>query len=46
MPRNITGRIFDDKDLEEGMVESTIDKVQAGYGDLKADLKRVIQKDS
>ena len=45
--KEVTGRIVDDKDLEEeGIVESTIGKVQAGYGDLKADLKKVIKKDS
>lgn len=45
--KEVTGRIVDDKDLEEeGMVESTIGKVQAGYGDLKADLKKGIKKGS
>jgi uncharacterized protein YjbJ (UPF0337 family) len=45
--KEVTGRIVDDKDLEEeGVVESTIGKVQAGYGDLKADLKKVIKNDS
>ena len=45
--KEVTGKVVDDKDLEEeGMVEKTIGKVQAGYGDLKADLKKVIKKDS
>ena len=43
--KEVTGRIVDDKDLEEeGMVEKTIGKVQAGYGDLKDDLKKGIKK--
>ena len=45
--KEVTGKVVDDKDLEEeGMVEKTVGKVQARYGDLKADLKKVIKKDS
>lgn len=39
--KEVAGKVVDDKDLEEeGMVEKTIGKVQAGYGDLKDDLKK------
>ena len=45
--KEATGNIVDDKDLEEeGMIEATIGKVQAGYGDLKDDLKKSIKKGS
>lgn len=43
--KNVTGKIVKNKDLEaEGKVESTVGKVQAGYGDLKADLKKGVKK--
>lgn len=43
--KEVTGRIVDDKSLQdEGKGLKTIGKVQAGYGDLKNDLKRGVKK--
>jgi uncharacterized protein YjbJ (UPF0337 family) len=39
--KEVTGKIVSDKTLEEkGKIQRTIGKVQAGYGDLKDDLKK------
>jgi len=40
--KQVTGKIVGNKSLEEeGMVQKIVGKVQAGYGDLKDDLKKV-----
>ena len=39
--KEVAGKIVSDKKLEEkGKIQRTIGKVQAGYGDLKDDLKK------
>ena len=39
--KEITGKIVGNKSLEEkGKVQKTVGKVQAGYGDLKNDIKK------
>ncbi len=39
--KEVTGKIISDKNLEEkGNVQTSIGKVQAGYGDIKNDLKK------
>ena len=39
--KEVTGKIVSDRTLEEkGKVQKTIRKAQAGYGDLKDDLKK------
>jgi uncharacterized protein YjbJ (UPF0337 family) len=39
--KEVTGKIVGNKDLEqEGKIQNTEGKVQAGYGDLKNDLKK------
>ena len=39
--KEVTGKIVSNKKLEEkGKAKSTVGKVQAGYGDLKDDLKK------
>ena len=39
--KEITGKIVGNKSLEEkGKAQKTVGKVQAGYGDLKDDLKK------
>ena len=40
--KEIAGKIVGNKDLKEkGQIEHAVGKVQAGYGDLKEDLKKV-----
>ncbi len=44
--KEATGKIVSDKNLEErGNIQASIGKVQAGYGDLKEDIKKGIKKD-
>lgn len=39
--KEVAGKIVGNKNLEEkGKVQNTVGKVQAGYGDLKRDLKK------
>ena len=39
--KDVTGKIVGNKNLEEkGKVQNTVGKVQAGYGDLKDNLKK------
>lgn len=39
--KEITGRLFGNKQLEgKGYVEKTGGKVEAGYGDLKSDIRK------
>ena len=39
--KEVTGNVVGNKDLEvKGKVENAVGKVQAGYGDLKSDLKK------
>jgi uncharacterized protein YjbJ (UPF0337 family) len=41
--KEVVGKILDDKDLEvEGNVQKNVGKVQAGFGDLKEDVKDLI----
>lgn len=38
--KEVTGRVLDDADMEvEGNVQKNVGKVQAGFGDLKSDVK-------
>ena len=42
--KKVAGKVLGDKDLElEGRVQSSIGSVQAGYGDLKEDIKKAIE---
>jgi uncharacterized protein YjbJ (UPF0337 family) len=42
--KEVVGKILDDKDLEvEGNVQKNVGKVQAGFGDLKVDVKDLIK---
>jgi uncharacterized protein YjbJ (UPF0337 family) len=42
--KEVVGKILDDKDLEvEGNVQKNVGKVQAGFGDLKEDVKDLIK---
>jgi uncharacterized protein YjbJ (UPF0337 family) len=42
--KEVTGKVTGDKDLEqEGKVQSIGGKVQAGYGDLKEDIKTAVE---
>lgn len=42
--KEVVGKLLDDKDLEvEGNVQKNVGKVQAGFGDLKEDVKDVIK---
>ena len=42
--KEVAGKIVGNKDLElEGKVQNASGKVQAGYGDLKEDIKKTIQ---
>ena len=39
--KEVVGKIADDKDLEvKGNIQKNIGKAQAGFGDLKSDLKK------
>ncbi len=39
--KDVTGKIVGNKNLEEkGKVHNSVGKIQAGYGDLKDDLKK------
>ena len=39
--KEVTGKILDDDDMElEGNVQKNVGKVQAGFGDLKEDIKK------
>lgn len=41
--KEVAGKVSGNKDLEqEGKIQKTIGKVQAGYGDLKEDIKKTI----
>lgn len=45
--KEITGKILDDKGMEiEGNVQKNLGKAQAGFGDLKKDIKDDIKKDN
>jgi uncharacterized protein YjbJ (UPF0337 family) len=40
--KEVAGKIIEDKDLQaEGTIQKVGGKVQAGYGDIKADLKKL-----
>jgi uncharacterized protein YjbJ (UPF0337 family) len=42
--KEIAGQVVGDKDLElKGKIQNTGGKAQAAYGDVKADLKKVVQ---
>jgi uncharacterized protein YjbJ (UPF0337 family) len=42
--KEITGKILDDKGMEiEGNIQKNVGKAQAGFGDLKQDLKKDIK---
>ncbi len=42
--KEVTGKVTGDKDLEqEGKVQNIGGKVQAGYGDLKEDIKTAVE---
>lgn len=42
--KEVTGKILDDKGMEiEGNVQKNVGKAQAGFGDLKQDLKKDIK---
>jgi uncharacterized protein YjbJ (UPF0337 family) len=39
--KEVTGKILDDKDMEvEGNLQKNVGKVQAGFGDIKEDIKK------
>ncbi len=39
--KEVVGKVIDDKELQvKGVVEKTVGKVQANYGDAKAELKK------
>jgi len=45
--KEITGKILDDKSMEiEGNIQKNLGKAQAGYGDLKKNIKDDINKDN
>jgi uncharacterized protein YjbJ (UPF0337 family) len=45
--KEMTGKIMDDKGMEiEGNVQKNLGKAQAGFGDLKKDIKDDINKDN
>ena len=38
--KEVTGKVLDDKGMEvEGNIQKNVGKAQAGYGDLKKDIK-------
>ena len=44
--KQVAGKVIGDTELEQkGKVQKTMGKVQAGYGDLKEDIKKTIQSE-